>query len=539
MSRSLRLAKILRVLFAERIDEFLPKPKRGPLRAISWCIPKVRLKRSRGERLRDALQTLGPVFVKFGQMLSTRRDLLPPDIASALAELQDRVKPFPGHIAKEIVESDLDATVEELFSEFADEPMASASVAQVHPARLKTGEDVVVKVIRPGIDKVIEQDLKLMMTIARFVETNFVDAKRLKLVQVVSDYRMTILDELDLQREAANTATIRRNFEDSETCYVPEIYWDYTRRNVKVEERIYGVPISRVDIFKEKRVNMKVLAERGVEIFFTQVFDHSFFHADMHPGNVFVDIEDPEKPVYKAIDFGIVGTLDAVSQAYLAQNLIAFFDRDYRAVAELHVESGWVPKDTNVGEFESAIRTVCEPIFQKPLGEISFGVVLIRLFEVARRFQMEVQPQLILLQKTLLNIEGLGRELYPDLDLWQTGKPFLERWVSERLGPKGLLEYAKRNGSRWVVQFPSLTNTLLTAPERIDRIESTQQAQTHALEQLANDSRKARYGRRAGVILGTIGLSVAALSYWETPDVLIAHWPWLVGLLSLILIVRR
>ena len=539
MSRSLRLAKILRVLFAERIDEFLPKPKRGPLRAISWCIPKIRMKRSRGERLRDALQTLGPVFVKFGQMLSTRRDLLPPDIASALAELQDRVKPFPGHIAKEIVESDLDATVEELFSEFTDEPMASASVAQVHPARLKTGEDVVVKVIRPGIDKVIEQDLKLMMTIARFVETNFVDAKRLKLVQVVSDYRMTILDELDLQREAANTATIRRNFQDSETCYVPEIYWDYTRRNVKVEERIYGVPISRVDIFKEKRVNMKVLAERGVEIFFTQVFDHSFFHADMHPGNVFVDIEDPEKPVYKAIDFGIVGTLDAVSQAYLAQNLIAFFDRDYRAVAELHVESGWVPKDTNVGEFESAIRTVCEPIFQKPLGEISFGVVLIRLFEVARRFQMEVQPQLILLQKTLLNIEGLGRELYPDLDLWQTGKPFLERWVSERLGPKGLLEYAKRNGSRWVVQFPALTNTLLTAPERIDRIESTQQAQTHALEQLANDSRKARYGRRTGMIVGTIGLVAAGLSYWETPDVLIAHWPWLVGLLSLILIVRR
>lgn len=539
MSRSLRLMKILRVLFAERIDEFLPKPKRGPLRAIRWCIPTIRMKRSRGERLRDALQTLGPVFVKFGQMLSTRRDLLPPDIASALAELQDRVRPFPGAIAKRIVENDLDATVEQLFSEFSEEPMASASVAQVHTARLKTGEDVIVKVIRPGIDKVIEQDLKLMMTIARFVDTNFVDAKRLKLVQVVSDYRMTILDELDLQREAANTATIRRNFQDSETCYVPEIYWDYTRRNVKVEERIYGVPISRVDIFIEKQVNMKVLAERGVEIFFTQVFDHSFFHADMHPGNVFVDIEDPEKPVYKAIDFGIVGTLDAVSQAYLAQNLIAFFDRDYRAVAELHVESGWVPKDTNVGEFESAIRTVCEPIFQKPLGEISFGVVLIRLFEVARRFHMEVQPQLILLQKTLLNIEGLGRELYPDLDLWQTGKPFLERWVRERLGPKGLLEYAKRNGSRWVVQFPALTNTLLTAPERIDRIESAQRAQTHALEQLANESRFARYGRRSGAILGAVGLVVAGLGYWESPNLLVAHWPWLVGLLSLILILRR
>lgn len=539
MSSSFRLLKILRVLFAERIDEFLPKPKRGPLRAISWCIPRIHMKRSRGERLRDALQTLGPVFVKFGQMLSTRRDLLPPDIAAALAELQDRVKPFPGAVAKGIVEHDLEAPVTELFSEFADEPMASASVAQVHAAKLKSGEEVIVKVIRPGIAKVIEEDLKLMMTIARFVEKNFVDAKRLKLVQVVSDYRMTILDELDLQREAANTATIRRNFADSEICYVPEIYWDYTRRNVMVEERIYGVPISRVDIFESKQVNMRELAERGVEIFFTQVFDHSFFHADMHPGNVFVDIEDPENPVYKAIDFGIVGTLDPVSQAYLAQNLIAFFDRDYRAVAELHVESGWVPKDTNVGEFESAIRTVCEPIFQKPLGEISFGVLLIRLFEVARRFHMEVQPQLVLLQKTLLNIEGLGRELYPDLDLWQTGKPFLERWVRERLGPKGLLEYAKRNGSRWVVQFPALTNTLLTAPERFDRLESAQQVQSHALQDLAKEARTNRYGRRAGALLGLTGLIIAGIGYWDAPEILTAHWPVLLALLSLTWLLRR
>ena len=539
MGSSLRLFKILRVLFSERIDELLPQPKRGTLKALAWCIPSVRMKRSRGERLRDALQTLGPVFVKFGQMLSTRRDLLPPDIAGPLAELQDRVKPFPGEVAKSIIESDLGCSVDDVFSEFSSDVMASASVAQVHAARLKTGEEVIVKVIRPGIEKVIEEDLKLMMTIAKFVEKNFVDGKRLKLVQVVSDYRMTILDELDLMREAANTALIRRNFEDSAICYVPQIYWDYTRRNVMVEERIYGIPISRVDTFKEKKVNMEKLAERGVEIFFTQVFDHSFFHADMHPGNVFVDISDPENPVYKAIDFGIVGTLDPESQAYLAQNLIAFFDRDYRAVAELHVESGWVPKDTNIGEFESAIRTVCEPIFQKPLGEISFGVLLIRLFEVARRFQMEVQPQLVLLQKTLLNIEGLGRELYPELDLWKTGKPFLERWVKERLGPKGIVDYAKRNVSRWAVQFPALTNTLLTTPERLERIESIQLQQADALKHIGQEAKRRRLTGHVSTLLGVSGLVVAGTALIAEHDWLAGHWPFAIAALSLVLLVRR
>ena len=539
MGSSLRLFKILRVLFSERIDELLPQPKRGTLKALAWCIPSVRMKRSRGERLRDALQTLGPVFVKFGQMLSTRRDLLPPDIAEPLAELQDRVKPFPGEVSKSIIESDLDCSVDDIFSEFSSDVMASASVAQVHAARLKTGEEVIVKVIRPGIEKVIEEDLKLMMTIAKFVEKNFVDGKRLKLVQVVSDYRMTILDELDLMREAANTALIRRNFENSSICYVPQIYWDCTRRNVMVEERIYGIPISRVDIFKEKRVNMEKLAERGVEIFFTQVFDHSFFHADMHPGNVFVDISDPENPVYKAVDFGIVGTLDPESQAYLAQNLIAFFDRDYRAVAELHVESGWVPKDTKIGEFESAIRTVCEPIFQKPLGEISFGVLLIRLFEVARRFQMEVQPQLILLQKTLLNIEGLGRELYPDLDLWKTGKPFLERWVKERLGPKGIVDYAKRNVSRWAVQFPSLTNIVLSTPDRLERLESIQLQQADALKDIGQEAKRRRLTAHLSALLGVSGLLVAGAALIAEHDWLAGHWPFAIAALSLVLLMRR
>ena len=539
MGSSFRLLKILRVLFSERVDELLPQPKKGILKALTWLMPSIKTKRSRGERLRDALQTLGPVFVKFGQMLSTRRDLLPLDISGPLAELQDRVRPFPGDVSKGIIERNLGCSVDEVFSEFDAEPMASASVAQVHAARLKTGEEVIVKVIRPKIEKVIEEDLKLMMTIAKFVEKNFLDGKRLKLVQVVTDYRMTILDELDLMREAANTALIRRNFADSPICYVPQIYWDHTRRDVMVEERIYGVPISRLDIFKDKKVNMKKLAERGVEIFFTQVFDHSFFHADMHPGNVFVDINDPENPIYNAIDFGIVGTLDPESQAYLAQNLIAFFDRDYRAVAELHVESGWVPKDTNIGDFESAIRTVCEPIFQKPLGEISFGVLLLRLFEVARRFQMEVQPQLVLLQKTLLNIEGLGRELYPELDLWQTGKPFLERWVKERLGPKGIIDYAKRNVSRWAVQFPALTNTLLSTPKRLETLEVNQQRQANAMTHLAQEAKRRMLWSHVWVIIGISGMVVSASVLVSRYGWANAYWPFVIGAFSLVLLLRR
>ena len=539
MSSAFRLIKILHVLFSERIDEFLPQPKKGMLRLLSFFIPRVRSKRARAKRLRDALQTLGPVFVKFGQVLSTRRDLLPPDIASALAELQDRVKPFSGESARDIIEKDLDRDINQLFSEFDPKPMASASVAQVHAAKLLTGEDVIAKVIRPGIESVIEKDLKLMITIAGFIERNFEDGKRLKLVQVVSDYRITILDELDLMREAANTALLRRNFQHSSICYIPEIYWDYTRRNVMVEERIYGVPIARIDEFKKRNVNMEKLAERGVEIFFTQVFDHSFFHADMHPGNIFVDIKDPDNPIYKAIDFGIVGTLDPETQAYLAQNLIAFFDRDYRAVAELHVDSGWVPKETNVGDFESAIRTVCEPIFQKPLGEISFGVLLIRLFEVARRFQMEVQPQLVLLQKTLLNIEGLGRELYPELDLWKTGKPFLERWIKERLGPRGVLAYTRKNGSRWAVQLPKLTNAILTMPERVEQMAQVQIAQAQSLQALARESKMSRRSQISTALLGIIGLTISGLVLIKEANWLILNWPYALAVISIALIIRR
>ncbi|MDP7536442.1 MAG: ubiquinone biosynthesis regulatory protein kinase UbiB [Methylococcales bacterium] len=388
-----------------------------------------------GQRVRLALEDLGPIFVKFGQALSTRKDLLPEDIANELVKLQDKVPPFSVTEARQLIEAELGSSIKDVFSEFDNEVLASASVAQVHAATLKTGEDVVVKVLRPDIEQRIRIDIGLLYEIAKLAAKFWPEAKRLRPVEVVAEFEKTILDELDLIREAGNAAKLRRNFEQSEVLYIPKIYWPYTRTKVLVMERVYGIPVGDIESLEAAGVDFKVLAERGVEIFFTQVFRDNFFHADMHPGNIFVTT--PAK--YIAIDFGIVGTLSLSDQRYLAENFLAFFNRDYYRVAEMHVASGWVPNTTRIEEFESAIRTVCEPIFEKPLKEISFGLFLLRLFETARRFDMEVQPQLVLLQKTLLNIEGLGRELYPDLDLWQTAKPFLEDWFKERLSPKAKL----------------------------------------------------------------------------------------------------
>src|SRR5690606_32851206 len=394
----------------------------------------------RGERLRLALIELGPIFVKFGQILSTRRDLLPLDVADELKHLQDRVPPFSSELARQRIEQSLARPIEQVFSEFDNAPLASASIAQVHAARLHTGEDVVVKLIRPGIRPIIRQDIALLFLFARLLERFWADGKRLHPVEIVADYEHTIFDELDMQREAGNTSQLRRNFEGSELIYIPQVYWNYTAGDVLVMERIHGIPIAEVEQLKAAGTDMKVLAERGVEIFFTQVFRDSFFHADMHPGNIFVSVENPLAPQYIAIDCGIVGTLTPEDQNYLARNLLAFFNRDYRQVAALHIESGWVPPHTRIDEFESAIRTVCEPIFERPLRDISFGQFLLRLFQTARRFDMEVQPQLVLLQKTLLNVEGLGRQLYPDLDLWSTAHPFLEKWLRDRIGPPGLIK---------------------------------------------------------------------------------------------------
>jgi ubiquinone biosynthesis protein len=396
------------------------------------------------------------LFVKFGQILSTRRDLLPDDIADELSKLQDAVAPFPGAEAKAIVERAYQRSIGEVFSQFNQVPLASASIAQVHVARLLDDREVVVKVVRPGIENVIRRDVGLLYTVAELVERYWRESHRLRPRAIVSEFEKIIFDELDLQREAASASLLRRNFQHTKLLYVPEIHWDYSHRNVLVAELVSGVPVSDVETLRAADVDLKVLAEKGVDIFFTQVFKHNFFHADMHPGNIFVDITEPQDPSYVAVDFGIMGSLTPDDQRYLAENFLAFFNRDYFRVAELHVISEWVPPDTRVDEFESAIRSVCEPIFERPLKDISFASLLLRLFQTARRFNMEVQPQLVLLQKTLLNIEGLGRQLYPDLDLWQTAKPFLEEWVRDRVGVKATLKELHKQAPRWGEIFPAL-----------------------------------------------------------------------------------
>ena len=438
----LRLIRIQRVLVRHGLDEVITATHfLRPLRYLFYLFPKARdVSEPLGKRIRMALIELGPIFVKFGQAMSTRRDLLPPDIADELALLQDKVPPFPADEARAILDAAYGKSVDEVFSRFDSEPFAAASIAQVHTAALQDGTEVIVKLLRPGVRELIDRDLEVMYALASLAERYWDNGKRLRPVEVVAEYEKTIIDELDLMREAANTAQLKRNFKGSDLLYVPEIYYDYCRPEVMVQERIYGIPISDMKSLRESGANIQVLAENGVEIFFTQVFRHNFFHADMHPGNIFVIVDDPEKPKYAAVDFGIVGTLTETDQRYLAGNFLAFFDRDYHKIARLHVDSGWVPADTRVDELESAVRSVCEPIFNKPLSEISFAQVVMRLFETARRFNMEVQPQLILLQKTLFNIEGLGRELYPELDLWKTAHPILRQWMAEQIGPAATLE---------------------------------------------------------------------------------------------------
>lgn len=457
-----RLLQIQRVLVRHGLVEVIKATHLfRPLRFLFYVFPSnwfVDKHKPLGVRIRECLEELGPVFIKFGQAISTRVDLLPVEIAIELAKLQDAVPPFASDEAKALLVEAYGKPLGEVFSEFTDESLAAASIAQVHAAKLKDGSDVVVKVLRPGVHKMVERDVEVLKDIARLANSYWSESKRLRPMEIVDEYEKTIFDELDLLREAANGAQLRRNHENLDTLYVPEIYFDYCRDNVLVMERVYGIPIGQVEEFHKRGVNMKRLSERGVEIFFTQVFKHNFFHADMHPGNIFVNISNPEFPKYIAIDFGIVGTLTPSDQNYLAQNFIAFFNRDYKKVAELHLESNWVPEGTRVNEFESAIRTVCEPIFDKPLKDISFAKFLLSLFNTARRFDMEVQPQLVLLQKTIFNIEGLGRQLYPDLDLWQTAKPFLENWMKERYGPLAAIDKLRED-------LPEMGEALQVAPQ--------------------------------------------------------------------------
>ena len=499
-----RIFVILWVVSRYRLDEFiplaqLPLPARILFVLAPWHLfPKPKL--ARGERIRLALETLGPIFIKFGQILSTRRDLLPDDIADALINLQDNVAPFSGKEAQQIIEQALKQKTDHLFSEFSIKPLASASIAQVHSARLKNGKEVVVKVIRPNIQSTIDQDIALMLVLATLLENYWADGKRLHPIDIVKDYQKTIYDELDLQREAANASQLRRNFTNSELIYIPEIFWDYTNHDVLVMERVYGTPVADVAQLKASGVDLKILAERGVEIFFTQVFRDSFFHADMHPGNIFVSAEHTHNPQYIAIDFGIVGTLTQEDQNYLARNLLAFFKRDYRLVAELHVSSGWVPENTRVDEFESAIRTVCEPIFERPLKDISFGQFLLRLFQTARRFNMEVQPQLVLLQKTLLNIEGLGRQLYPDLDLWNTAQPYLENWMKQRLAPPGVWKNVKQHLPEWLEQSPEIPKLVFDAMSQIKHLDNFGKQREESLLSLHREIKQHRHQSKEGFV---------------------------------------
>ncbi|TRX55097.1 ubiquinone biosynthesis regulatory protein kinase UbiB [Thalassomonas sp. M1454] len=462
--RNKRLYKIVKTFLNYGLDELLPANKTPFLAKVArhslfWLRNKHKDKPVE-LRLRLAIESLGPIFIKFGQMLSTRRDLLPVELANELALLQDKVGAFDGEQAKALIVAAIgNEKFEQHFSDFNVEPLASASIAQVHTANLINDDistPIVIKVIRPDIEKIIIADLKVMHTFARLVNRFYSEGKRLRPVEVVAEYRKTIIDELDLLREAANAIKLKRNFENDHVLYVPEVYSEFCSKSVMVMERINGIGVGDISELNAQNVNMQLLAERGVEVFFTQVFRDSFFHADMHPGNVFVDTSNPEDPTWIAIDCGIVGTLHKDDKRYLAENFVAFFNRDYQKVAQLHVDSGWVPAHTSVDEFEAAIRTVCEPIFEKPLAEISFGQVLVNLFNTARRFDMEVQPQLVLLQKTLLYIEGLGRQLYPELDLWKTAKPFLEDWVKEQMGPKALFNAVRENLPFWGEKLPEL-----------------------------------------------------------------------------------
>ncbi len=508
----IRLIHINLVLVKHGLDEIvfathLLRPARFLIYLAPWNWFR-RRKDPRGKRIRCALEELGPIFVKFGQILSTRRDLLPDDISLELARLQDRVPPFPGEQARALVEQAYGQPVNEVFERFDETPLASASIAQVHTARLKSGEEVVIKVVRPGIQKRILRDVSLLDYVAGLAERYWREGRRLRPREVVGEFETTLRDELDLLREAANASQLRRNFQDSSILYVPEIYWPYCRRNVMVMERIHGIPISDIDRLRDAGIDLKSLSERGVEIFFTQVFRNNFFHADMHPGNIFV----AENGQYLAVDFGIMGTLSPVDQRYLAENFLAFFQRDYRKVAELHVASEWVPADTRVDEFESAIRTVCEPIFERPLREISFGNLLLRLFQTARRFNMEVQPQLVLLQKTLLNIEGLGRQLYPDLDLWQTAKPFLERWMSEQVGTRALLNNLRTSVPKWTETLPEVPELIHHTLKQASEGRLQVRWESRELEQLRREMRSANR-RTLSAIVGSALLICAALIY--------------------------
>ncbi len=541
----LRVISIGRILARHGFDEILfTLPLLKPLRFVRYLLPwnwTGRHYGPRGPRLRAVLEDLGPLFVKFGQLLSTRRDLLAEDVAEELAKLQDNVPPFPGAQARAIVERAYGKSVTEVFAAFDETSLASASIAQVHVAQLHDGREVIVKVVRPGIRRVIERDIALMRFLADLAENYWARGRLLKPTLVVNEFEKTILDELDMLREAANASQLRRNFAASPRLYVPEVHWALSRPNLLVLERIDGISISNVAALRAANIDLSQLAASGVELFFTQVFRDHFFHADLHPGNLFVRPGvDGADPVFVVVDFGIMGSLSEFDQRYLAENFYAFLNRDYRRVAELHVESGWVPRDTRVDDFEFAIRTVCEPIFDRPVSDISVGQLLLRLFQTAQRFHMEILPQLLLLQKTLVSVEGIGRQLDPELDLWRTARPSLESWMKDRVGIRSLLRSTRENVPRWIDRLPELPGLAFDVLDRIKQGRIEVATHDEMLQEIRQEIRTV-HRRLSHAVVGA-ALVLAAAFFYAVPTAAAGWWGplpsgvWLLGGAGLVIL---
>ena len=507
----------------------------GLINPFNWFRSK---QYSQAQRLRLCIESLGPIFIKFGQMLATRRDLLPDEIVDELEKLLDRVPPFPLEQARSILQQQLAMPIERAFKSFDNEVLASASIAQVYKAQLQDGQNVVVKIVRPGIEARIRQDIELLLMLARMADRYWPEAKRIKPQQIVKEFEKTLFHELDLVREAANASELRRNFENSADLYVPKVHWDYCKPRVLVIEQIVGIPVSDIEQLKAREVNLEVLARKGVEVFFTQVFRNNYFHADMHPGNIFVNAENPEDPQYIAVDFGIMGSLSTQDQRYLAENFVAFFNRDYRRVAELHINSGWVDADTRVEDFEAAIRAVCEPMFQRPLAEISFGQLLLRLFQTARSFNMEIQPQLLLLEKTFLHIEGLGRQLYPQLDLWDTAKPFLEDWLSEQLGIRALAKGLKKNLPYIAENLPELPQLLFRTLHKIANDEVRIEWKSKQLDSIKQEIQRANRRTIRAIVGSSLVISASLIAGLDgLAPIMVGSGQLLVPLVSVLLLI--
>ena len=542
MQNLLRLVSINFTLARFGLDEvilsmhfFRPLYLLGTINPFNW-FRKTDL--SQAQRLRLCIESLGPIFIKFGQMMATRRDLFGDEITDELEKLLDRVPPFPLQQARDIVEQQLGMSLQQAFRHFDEKEIASASIAQVYGAELHDGQQVIVKIVRPGIEALIRRDIDVLMMLAQMADRYWSEARRIKPIQIVREFETTIMNELDLMREAANASELRRHFDASPDLYVPFVHWDYCRSRVMVMERISGIPVLDIERLRTHDINFESLSRKGVEIFFTQVFRNNYFHADMHPGNIFVSTENPSDPQYIAVDFGIMGSLSTSDQRYLAENFVAFFNRDYRRVAELHVDSGWVDRDTRIDEFEAAIRSVCEPMFQRPLCEISFGQLLLRLFQTARSFNMEIQPQLLLLEKTFLHIEGIGRQLYPELDLWDTAKPFLERWLSEQLGMRALVKGVKKNMPFIAEHLPDLPQLAFKALDRIANDELRVELRSRQIDELKNEIRSANRRNIRAIIGGSCVISASIIVGLDgIAPIMVGGWGLLVPLASAALLI--